>query len=167
MVSNKFSWQLRAFCAAGFALFLSCAPESSISPVCIGGDCTAVIKPITEDSPFTFDIDETNPKIQYFTVKVHATPTSPQWRYNGVPVVTGYWSGNLTYFIRNSYGDDEINSADRETYGAFNNDTVIITQLIGVKPEHSGETLDLQVEVWWEAGEFTTSKVITKKITIE
>ena len=50
MISKKFSWQLRAFCAAGFALFLSCAPEPLAEPTCIGGDCTAIIKPIVENS---------------------------------------------------------------------------------------------------------------------
>jgi len=167
MIGNKFSWQLRAFCAAGFALFLSCAPETSAEPVCLGGDCTAVIKPIVESNTFTFDIDEDNPKIQYFTVEVHATPTSNQWRYNGVPVVYGYWSGDLTYFIRNSYSLDEINSADRETFGKLVGDKVIISQIIGVKPELSGRTLNLQVDVMWEAGEFTKVKKYFQKITLK
>jgi hypothetical protein len=167
MISKNFSWQLRAFCAAGFALFLSCAPETSVEPVCLGGDCTAIIKPIVESSTFSFDIDESNPKIQYFTVEVHATPTSPQWRYNGVPMVTGYWSGNLSYTVRNSYGYDEIQSADRETYGSFVEDKIVIRQVIGVKPEHSGKTLDLEVEVWWEAGENTQWKTIKRKITLK
>ena len=167
MISKKFSWQLRAFCAAGFALFLSCAPEPLAEPTCLGGDCTAIIKPIVENNTFTFDIDEDNPKIQYFTVEVHATPTSNQWRYNGVPVVYGYWSGDLTYFIRNSYSLDEINSADRETFGKLVGDRVIISQIIGVKPELSGKTLNLQVDIWWEAGEYTKKKKYFQKITLK
>jgi hypothetical protein len=167
MISNKFSWQLRAFCAAGFALFLSCAPEPLAEPTCIGGDCTAIIRPIVENSTFTFDIDEDNPKIQYFTMEVYATPTSEQWRYNGNPIVTGSWSGDLTYFIRNSYGFDEISSADRETYGRLQGNQVIITQIIGVKPSQSGKTLNLQVEVMWEAGEFTKVKKYFQKITLK
>jgi len=167
MISRKISWQLRAFCAAGFALFLSCTPDPLAEPTCLGGDCTAVIKPIVENSTFSFDIDESNPKIQYFTVEVHATPTSPQWRYNGVPMVTGYWSGNLSYTVRNSYGYDEIQSADRETYGSFKDNKMIITQVIGVKPELSGKTLDLEVEVWWEAGQYTQHKTFKRKITLK
>ena len=167
MISKKFSWQLRAFCAAGFALFLSCAPEPLAEPTCIGGDCTAIIKPIVENSTFTFDIDENNPKIQYFTIEVHATPTSPQWRYNGIPAVSGYWSGDLTYFIRNSYSLDEVNSADRETFGKLVGDKVIISQIIGVKPELSGKTLNLQVDIWWEAGEYTKKKKYFQKITLK
>ena len=167
MIYRKISWQLRAFCAAGFALFLSCAPETFVEPVCLGGDCTAIIKPIVENSTFTFDIDEGNPKIQYFTVEVHATATSPQWRYNGVPMVTGYWSGDLSYLVRNSYGYDEIPSADRETYGSFQDNKVVITQIIGVKPELSGKTLNLQVEIWWEAGEHTQFKKYFQKIILE
>ena len=167
MISKKFSWQLRAFCAAGFALFLSCAPEPLAEPTCIGGDCTAIIKPIVENSTFTFDIDEDNPKIQYFTMEVHATPTSEKWRYNGNPIVTGSWSGDLTYFIKNSYGFDEISSADRETYGRLQGNQVIITQIIGVKPSQSGKTLNLQVEVMWEAGEFTKVKKYFQKIILK
>ena len=68
MINRKISWQLRAFCAAGFALFLSCAPETSVEPVCLGGDCTAIIKPIVENSTFTFDIDENNPKVQSISI---------------------------------------------------------------------------------------------------
>jgi hypothetical protein len=167
MMSSKFSWQLRAFCAAGFALFLSCSPEPLAEPTCLGGDCTAIIKPIVENNTFTFDIDENNPKIQYFTVEVHATPTSPQWRYNGIPAVSGYWSGDLTYFVQNLYSSDEINSADRETFGKLVGDKVIIKQIIGVKPSQSGKTLNLQVEVWWEAGEFTKVKKYFQKITLK
>lgn len=167
MISKKFSWQLRAFCAAGFALFLSCAPEPLAEPTCLGGDCTAIIKPIVENNTFTFDIDENNPKIQYFTIEVHATPTSPQWRYNGIPAVSGYWSGDLTYFVQNSYSFDEINSADRETFGRLVGDKVVIKQIIGVRPSQSGKTLNLEVEVWWEAGEFTKVKKYFQKITLK
>jgi len=167
MISKKFSWQLRAFCAAGFALFLSCSPEPLAEPTCLGGDCTAIIKPIVENNTFTFDIDENNPKIQYFTIEVHATPTSPQWRYNGIPAVSGYWSGDLTYFVRNSYSFDEINSADRETFGSLVGDKVIISQIIGVRPELSGKTLNLQVDIWWEAGKYTKRKKYFQKITLK
>ena len=167
MIIKKFSWQLRAFCAAGFALFLSCSPEPLAEPTCLGGDCTAIIKPIVENNTFTFDIDENNPKIQYFTIEVHATPTSPQWRYNGIPAVSGYWSGDLTYFVRNSYSFDEINSADRETFGSLVGDKVIISQIIGVRPELSGKTLNLQVDIWWEAGKYTKRKKYFQKITLK
>ena len=164
---NKFSWQLRAFCAAGFALFLSCSPEPLAEPTCLGGDCTAIIKPIVENNTFTFDIDENNPKIQYFTIEVHATPTSEEWRYNGVPVVSAYWSGNLTYYVQTPYTFDEINSADRETFGTLHKDTVIITQIIGVRPSQSGKTLNLQVDVWWEAGENTMNKKYFQNIILK
>jgi len=163
----NFSWQLRAFCAAGFALFLSCSPESSIAPVCLGGDCTAVIKPIVENSTYTFDIDEGSSKIQYFTVEVHASPTSQEWRYNGVPVVSAYWSGDLTYFVQTPYTFDKINSADRETFGRLEGDRVIITQIIGVRASQSGKTLNLQVDVWWEAGENTQNKKYFQKIMLK
>jgi hypothetical protein len=82
-------------------------------------------------------------------------------------MVTGYWSGNLSYTVRNSYGYDEIQSADRETYGSFVEDKIVIRQIIGVKPEHSGKALDLEVEVWWEAGEFTKVKKYFQKITLK
>ena len=82
-------------------------------------------------------------------------------------MVTGYWSGNLSYTVRNSYGYDEIQSADRETYGSFKDNKMIITQVIGVKPELSGKTLDLEVEVWWEAGQYTQHKTFKRKITLK
>ncbi len=163
----NFSWQLRAFCAAGFALFLSCSPETSVEPVCLGGDCTAIIKPIVESSTYSFDIDEDNSKIQYFTIEVHASATSHEWRYNGVPVVSAYWSGDLTYYVRTPYTFDEINSADRETFGSLHGDKVIITQIIGVRPDQSGKTLNLQVDVWWEAGENTMNRKYFQKIILK
>lgn len=163
----NFSWQLRAFCAAGFALFLSCSPETSVEPVCLGGDCTAIIKPIVENSTYSFDIDEDNSKIQYFTIEVHASATSHEWRYNGVPVVSAYWSGDLTYYVRTPYTFDEINSADRETFGSLHGDKVVITQIIGVRPDQSGKTLNLQVDVWWEAGENTMNRKYFQKIILK
>tara|TARA_R110001592_G_scaffold10354_3_gene53852 strand:- start:3268 stop:3765 length:498 start_codon:yes stop_codon:yes gene_type:complete len=163
----NFSWQLRAFCAAGFALFLSCTPEPFAEPACLGGNCTAVIKPIVENSTYTFDIDESNSKIQYFTVEVHATPTSEEWRYNGVPVVSAYWSGDLTYFVQTPYTLDEVNSADRETFGRFEGNRVIITQIIGVRSSQSGKTLNLSVDVWWDAGIETQSKKYFQKIMLK
>ena len=163
----NFSWQLRAFCAAGFALFLSCSPETSVEPVCLGGDCTAIIKPIVESSTYSFDIDEDNSKIQYFTIEVHASATSHEWRYNGVPVVSAYWSGDLTYYVRTPYTFDEINSADRETFGSLHGDKVVITQIIGVRPDQSGKTLNLQVDVWWEAGENTMNRKYFQKIILK
>lgn len=158
MITRKISVQLRAFCAAGYALFLSCTPETPVDSTCIGGECTAIIKPIQQTNSFSFDIDENNPKIQYFTVEVHATPTSRQWRYNGIPQVSALWSGNLTYYVRNSYGFDEVESANRETYGSLQGDKMVITQIIGVDPSLSGKTLNLQVKVVWDAGEHTVVK---------
>ena len=162
----NFSWQLRAFCAAGFALFLSCAPESSIAPVCIGGDCTAAIRPIVENGTYSFDIDEDNPKIQHFTIEVYASATSHDWRYNGVPAVSAYWSGDLTYYVRTAYTFDEINSADRETFGRLEGDRVVITQVIGVVPSQSGKILNLEVDVWWAAGDNTQNKKYFQKIML-
>ena len=167
MITKKISVQLRAFCAAGYALFLSCTPSTLDEPTCLGGNCTAIIKPIQQTNSFSFDIDENNPKIQYFTVEVHATPTSPQWRYNGIPAVSGYYSGNLKYYIRNSYSYDEINSADREVFGKFTGNKVILRQIIGVDPTLSGETLKLNVEIWWEAGEHTVVRNFSQNFLLK
>ena len=69
MITRKISVQLRAFCAAGYALFLSCTPGTPVDPTCIGGECTAIIKPILQTNSFSFDIDENNLKFNTLPLK--------------------------------------------------------------------------------------------------
>jgi len=167
MVTKKISVQLRAFCAAGYALFLSCTPSALDEPTCLGGNCTAIIQPIVETNSFTIDIDENNPKIQEFTLKIHATPTSPQWRYNGDPVVSAYWSGNLSYFVRHNGILEEVSVADKETPGVFRNGTMVITQVIGIPRHLSGKTLIVTAEIWWEAGEHTVVRNFSQNFLLK
>jgi len=167
---DKTAGKLRAFRAAAWPILiltaLSCSKPSKPS-VCIDGECVAYITPVQQTGEFYFNINEEDSKPQYFTIKLHASKVDPYWYYNDIGKVTVRWSGNLQYTIYHRGGFDIINSADGETYGHSNDDTVVITQLIGVKPIHSGETLDLHAEVLWDAGDSSVSKSFSQKIKLQ
>ena len=168
--TNKNAVRLRAFRAAAWPLVsllaLSCSKEP-IPPVCIDGECTAFIAPVKQTGDYYFDINEDDFKVQYFTVEVYTSKIDPYWFYNDIGRVTAEWSGNLQYLVYHNGGYDVIDSADRETYGQSNEDTTVITQLIGVKPEHSGKTLDLTIEILWDAGGNSIIKTFSQKITLK
>ncbi len=159
----NFSWQLRAFCAAGFALFLSCAPETSIEPVC-KADCNGfiTIEGLANDNSLTLDYDESGKA--YFFIDLNATPTSEHWWYNGKPVIMAELSGNLQYEI-----DGEMVDSVPEYVITFGErDGVMYSrQIAGSKLELIGKTLNIQVEIIWEAGESTVIKTYSKKITLK
>jgi hypothetical protein len=163
MISKNFSWQLRAFCAAGFALFLSCAPETSIEPVCIG-DCNAniTIEGLASDNSLTLDYDESGKA--YFFIDLQATPTNEHWWYNGRPVVMAELTGNLQYEI-----DGQMVDAVPEYVITFGErgESMYSRQIAGSKVELIGKTLILQVEVVWEAGGSTVVKKYNRKITLK
>jgi len=167
---DKTAGQLRAFRAAAWPILflttLSCS-NPPLPAVCTDGECTAYIAPVKQTGDYYFDINEDDPKPQYFTVEVHASKVDPYWYYGDIGKISVKWSGNLQYLMYHRGGFDIINSADRETYGHFNEATTIITQLIGVKPQHSGETLDLNVEVLWDAGDHSVVKTFSQKITLK
>lgn len=167
---SKIAGQLRAFRAAAWPLLiltaLSCSKPSDPS-VCIAGECTAYITPVKQTGGFYFDINEDDPKPQYFTIELHASKVDPYWYYNDIGKVTVKWSGNLQYTVYHRGGFDIINSADRETYGHSSNNTIIVTQLIGVKPEHSGKILNLHAEVLWDAGDSSITKFFSQKIILK
>ena len=80
----NFSWQLRAFCAAGFALFLSCTPEPLLPPVCKSGDCNSYIdfnRDKDSNGYYHVSLDWTGEYLPYFFVDVHADKTDPVYQY--------------------------------------------------------------------------------------
>jgi len=158
MAGNRFSWQLRAFCAAGFALFFSCTPDSTFAPPCGTVDCTASIE-------LNYPVDSNGYKIvelyydtfgkAYFTVDINATPTDEYYWYNDQPVVSAELSGNLEYYIRNSL----VNVVPTtDVYMKKTGAMMVTRQILGSRTELIGDTLRLNVEVVWDAGEFTVTR---------
>lgn len=101
----KFAGQLRAFRAAAWPLVLflalSCSKEDVLA-TCPTGDCNAsIIFPQAADKNGYYHVrlDWNQEYYPYFSVDVEADPTSPEYYYNGDPVVTAQFDSDTAWVI--------------------------------------------------------------------
>ena len=158
MINRKFSWQLRAFRAAavGFiTLFAISCTEPDKPAVCDTGDCSAMFKvPYPKDSNgyYHVDLDFTQQYYPRFYAEVEADPTNPYWWYNDTPVVEAYFSSETVLELE--YEDVYVVQPGRIYLHGRDSSKLYGKRLIGpIIPEMIGDTINVNVEILWDAGE--------------
>ena len=101
----KSAGKLRAFRAAAWPILIltsfSCTPPS-ISTTCPTGNCNASIvfsEEIDENGYYHVPLDWNQEYYPYFSVDIQADPTSPEYYYNGDPVVTAQFDSDTAWVI--------------------------------------------------------------------
>lgn len=101
----KSAGKLRAFRAAAWPILLlsalSCS-KTTVSTTCPTGDCNATIiftEDIDENGYYHVPLDWNQEYYPYFIVDIEADPTSPEYYYNGDPVVTAQFDSDTAWVI--------------------------------------------------------------------
>ena len=101
----KSAGKLRAFRAAAWPILfltaLSCS-KTSVTPTCLDGDCNAKIifaEQIDKNGYYHVKLDWQQEYYPYFDVHIEADITSPEYHYNGDPVVTAQFDSDTAWVI--------------------------------------------------------------------
>lgn len=103
--TTNFAGQLARLRAAAWPIILLTALSCSKDPiptVCLTGDCEGSMEfPVTldENGYYHVPLDWNQEYYPYFAIEAVATTTSPEYRYNGDPVVTARFDSDTTWVI--------------------------------------------------------------------
>jgi hypothetical protein len=107
LLLNKIAGQLaRLRAAVVIILFtLTSCEKDPFSPPCETGDCNAtILSPFYKDSNgyYHAELDWTREYYPYFTLDIYADRTSPEYRYNGISVVTAQFDTDSYFVLQDS-----------------------------------------------------------------
>ena len=155
---DKSRWNLRAFRAAAVIvlglLALSCTKDDT-PPVCPTGNCEAILKaPYSKDENgyYRVELDYSQQYYPRFYLEVEADPTDSYWWYNNTPVVEAYFDSKTVLEL--TYEDVKIVQPGRIYLHGDKTKKLYGKRLVGpISPEMIGDTINISVEILWDAGE--------------
>lgn len=111
--------QLRAICAAASFALLSCEAEPILPDTCPGGCDAQMLFPVQVDANgyYHVKLDWTGEYLPWFYVDIKATPTAPEYQYNGDSVVEARFDSNTSWVL----GEDLV--IQQPLYTPFGNYT--------------------------------------------
>lgn len=135
--------RLARVCAASFAL-ASCTIDPIAPETCLGGCDAQMIFPVQADSNgyYHIELDWDGEYLPWFTVGIKATPTVPEYQYNGSSVVEARFDSNTSWVL----GDDLV--IQQATYTPFGDYTStwlpIPASWVDVElPQYEGEEINI------------------------
>lgn len=154
---SKSAGKLRAFCAAAWPFLiltaLSCE-KPDVPPVCPDGDCQAeFIIPFLQDENGYFDVklDFTGKYSPRFSVGVEADPTHSYYWYNETPVVEARF--NSSSYIQLQHEKVPVVQPTRIYLSGDSTKKLYGKRIIGpILEDMIGDTLKVDVEIFWDAG---------------
>ena len=159
------------------SLFLlsSCEKDEVLNEICVNGDCSAYFTvPYQQDSSgyFHVKLDYSGEHDPYFIIEAYATAVVPEYRYNDTSVVEAEFKGDKTLkvLIANHLNSYEIIPVVQETsiYLSGNSDTLFGRRTVGpIPPSMIGDTLNVNAEIFWDAGMQSKFKNYSLKFIIE
>ena len=150
-------------------LITSCTKEDLLTTC--QGDCSATMEvPGSIDSNGYYHV--TNKGLDYFNIKLYATPTSPELRYNHRPVVMADPKSDKIYRYKNPnilgfYEDDPVINGITYFSEEIKDGKIYANVRVDHLPPMVGDTLNLTVRVFWEAGSYSKLIYLEEKIIIE
>lgn len=145
ILKKKIAGQLRAFCAASFALFITSCTVEPVSPdTCPGGCDAQMIFPVQADSNgyYHIKLNWEGEYLPWFSVDVEATPVDDTYRYNGVAVAEARFDSNTSWIL----GEDLV--IQQPLYTPFGDYTStglpIPTSWVDINlPQYAGEEINI------------------------
>ena len=149
-------------------LSVSCSKEDILSTC--EGDCEAYMELpgyLDENGFYHIKLNWEQQYLPRFSIDVYATPTSPELRYNKVPVVSAEFTSDRVWY----FNGEELNVVQgTEIYFRETGEPNILytKRIVGPFPEEiKGDTINIQSEVFWEAGSYSKLKYIYSKFIVE
>ena len=135
--------RLARVCAASFAL-ASCSIDPITPDTCPGGCDAQMLFPVQADANgyYHVELDWTGEYLPWFYVDIKATPTAPEYQYNGDSVVEARFDSNTSWIL----GEDLV--IQQPIYTPFGNYTSnwlpIPTSWVDVElPQYEGEEINI------------------------
>ena len=173
-MKNNSLGNLRAFRAAAAAviltLSLACTKDPIAPQACKGGPCeAAMFLPGDRDANgyYTIELDWDREYLPYFGIDVHATKVNPYYEYNGVSVVEGVFNSDTTWFLPESNVEVQI---VQETTVYFSESPARLEskRIVGpFPPEMIGDTITVNMEIFWDAGMESIIKNYSEKFIVK
>jgi hypothetical protein len=147
IIKIKIARRLRAFRAAACLILLSTA-SCTVDPVapdtCPGGCDAQMLFPVQADTNgyYHIGLDWTGEYLPWFYVDIKATPTAPEYQYNGDSVVEARFDSNTSWVL----GDDLVIQQPIYTpFGSYTSNWLPIpTSWVDVKlPQYKGEEINI------------------------
>jgi len=156
-------------------LIVSCTKDDVSSNICINGDCSAYFSvPYQQDSSgyFHVKLDYSGEHDPYFVIEAYATAVVPEYRYNDTSIVEAEFKGDKTLRVLiaehlNSYETIPV-VQETSIYLSGNSDTLFGRRTVGpIPPSMIGDTLNVNAEIFWDAGMQSKFKNYSLKFIIE
>jgi len=148
--------------------FASCEKEELIPDTCINGDCSAYFElnyPQDENGYYRVKLNYSGEYYPWFVVDVYANATNKVWWYNDMPVVEAEFYGDKYLELPN-----EIIPVVQETqiYLSGKGEKLNGKRVIGpIPPQMKGDTLNVEVEMYWDAASNSILKNYSLKFIME
>lgn len=149
-------------------LITSCSKEDLLTTC--QGDCSATMEVpgyLDENGYYHIQLNWKQEFLPRFSIELYATPTSPELRYNNVPVVTAEFTSDREWYFQ---GEKLNVMQGTEIYFRETDDPNILytKRIVGPFPEEvKGDTISIQSEIFWEAGSYSKLIYLKENIIIE
>lgn len=173
-MKNNSLGNLRAFRAAALAVIFIFAHACTKDPItpqpCKGGPCEAVMLfPVKKDANgfYNVELNWDREYLPYFTINIHATKLDPFYEYNGIGVVEAEFDSNTTWILPES--GMEVNIVQETTvYFSESPARLESKRIVGpFPPEMIGDTITINMEVFWDAGMDSVIKNYSEKFIVK
>ena len=146
----------------------SCSREEIKPDVCINGDCDSFFQTnytIDKNGYYKVTLDYDGEYYPRFFVDVFANSTNEYWWYNGMPVVEAEFYGDK--YLQLPYEKVPV-VQESQIYLTGKGEILSSRRIIGpIPPQMKGDTLNVRVEVFWDAGGNSVIKDYFLKFILE
>lgn len=148
-------------------ILASCTKEDVLPDTCTGGDCIASFSTNynqDENGYYHVTLNYSNSTYPRFNVDVYANPTNNLYWYNDMPVVSAEFLGDKYLQLPM----EQIPVVQETLLYLSGKETLYTRRIIGpIPPEIKGDTLNVDVEVFWDAGSQSVFKNYSLKFILE
>ena len=148
-------------------LFASCTKDDVYPNTCLGGDCNAsfdIRYPLDENGYYHVVLDYSGSYYPRFNVDVYVNPTNSHYWYNETSVVSVEFTGNK--YIQLPM--ERVPVVQETLLYLSGTEKLYTKRIIGpIPPQIKGDTLSVNVEVYWDAGDQSVYKNYFLKFILE
>ena len=155
------------------SLCLSCSKEDVLPNVCTSG-CEAYVElgyPMDSNGFYHVKLDFSGEYLPRFAVDAYATATDSYYWYNETPIVEAVFTGDkeVKVLLPGLNFKETIPVVQETTlYFSGKSDKLYTRRIVGpITPGLVGDTLNINMEVYWDAGNQFDLKNIPIKIILE
>jgi len=116
---------------------------------------------------YHINLDWNREYLPYFTIDLIASIIHPEYRYNGVSVVTAEFYSKTSWTLENSGVEVDI-LQDTHVYFKDNGLNLTSKRIVGpFHPKIIGDTVQIDMEVFWDAGMQSVLRKYSEKFIVK